>query len=441
MQTVVQQYLVDKRCLEIANKQVLNENNRLLEQIISQDIVNIVVNSSKNMNAYVNVNSSTPMNDFVNYVEMCNKFLELEAELIKQYNMVEKYEYNKLSKSYSQLEQHCIYLELAMQLNQENFQTNNTSVNQTEPTFDQLFYLKYTSVKPSTIASGSKPLGNTKNDRISRPPCSNEKNKVLRLLVPIALNVCLDAESCCPNCFVFGNDQIAKIMGYGDYQIGNVTILRVYYVEGLGHNLFSVGQFCDSDHEVAFRKHTCFVRNLEGVDLLSGSQETNLYTLSIGDMITSSPIYLCGPIRVASVNGKRYILVIVYDYSRFTWVKFLASNDEAPDFNIKFLKLIQVGISHETSVVRTLQQNSVVERRNRTLVEAARTMLIYAKALLFLWAEAVATASPFVPPSRHEWDLVFQPVFDEFFSPPASVASQVLVVEALALVESTVHLP
>ncbi|GJV71938.1 hypothetical protein Tco_1491933 [Tanacetum coccineum] len=61
----------------------------------------------------------------------------------------------------------------------------------------------------------------------------------------------------------FDNDQIAKIMGYGDYQIGNITILRVYYVEGLGHNLFFVGQFCDSDLEVAFRKHTCFVCNLE----------------------------------------------------------------------------------------------------------------------------------------------------------------------------------
>ncbi|GJW33160.1 hypothetical protein Tco_0053192 [Tanacetum coccineum] len=69
----------------------------------------------------------------------------------------------------------------------------------------------------------------------------------------------------------FGNDQVAKIMGFGDYQIGNVTISRVYYVEGLGHNLFSVGQFCDSNLEVAFRQHTCFIRNLEGVDLLTGS--------------------------------------------------------------------------------------------------------------------------------------------------------------------------
>ncbi|GJW54943.1 hypothetical protein Tco_0099028 [Tanacetum coccineum] len=90
----------------------------------------------------------------------------------------------------------------------------------------------------------------------------------------------------------FGNDQIAKIMGYGDYQIGNITISRVYYVEGLGHNLFSVGQFCDSDLEVAFRKHTCFVCNLEGVNLRSGSRETNLYTLPIGDMMASFPICL-----------------------------------------------------------------------------------------------------------------------------------------------------
>ncbi|GJX69377.1 hypothetical protein Tco_0305104 [Tanacetum coccineum] len=67
------------------------------------------------------------------------------------------------------------------------------------------------------------------------------------------------------------NDHVEKILGYGDYQIGNVTILRVYYVEGLGHNLFSVGQFCDSNLEVAFGQHTCFICNLEGVDLLTGS--------------------------------------------------------------------------------------------------------------------------------------------------------------------------
>nr|GEX54079.1 retrovirus-related Pol polyprotein from transposon TNT 1-94 [Tanacetum cinerariifolium] len=273
----------------------------------------------------------------------------------------------------------------------------------------------------------------------------------------------------------FGNDHVAKIMGYGDYQIGNVTISRVYFVKGLGHNLFSVGQFCDSDLEVTFRQHTCFIRNLEGVNLLTGSRENNLYTLSLGDMMTSSPICLlskasktkswlwhrrlshlnfgainnlarqglvrslpklkfekdhlgstcamgksnkkshkpkseditqeklyllhmdlCGPMRVESVNRKKYILVIVDDYSQFTWVKCLRSKDDAPDFIIKFLNMIQVrlkvGISHETLVARSPQQNGVVKRRNRTLIEASRIMLIYAQAPLFLWAEAVATA-------------------------------------------------
>ncbi|GJW44034.1 hypothetical protein Tco_0072833, partial [Tanacetum coccineum] len=90
----------------------------------------------------------------------------------------------------------------------------------------------------------------------------------------------------------FGNDHVAKILGYSDYQIGNVTISRVYYVEGLGHNLFSVGKFCDSNLEVAFPQHTCFIQNLKGVDLLTGSRDNNMYTPSLGDMTTSSPICL-----------------------------------------------------------------------------------------------------------------------------------------------------
>ncbi|GJV19595.1 hypothetical protein Tco_1368615, partial [Tanacetum coccineum] len=83
----------------------------------------------------------------------------------------------------------------------------------------------------------------------------------------------------------FGNDHFGAIMGYGDYVISDSVISRVYYVEGIGHNLFSIGQFCDSDLEVAFRKHTCFVRNLDGVDLIKESRGTNLYTISVDDMM------------------------------------------------------------------------------------------------------------------------------------------------------------
>nr|GFC16196.1 integrase, catalytic region, zinc finger, CCHC-type, peptidase aspartic, catalytic [Tanacetum cinerariifolium] len=94
----------------------------------------------------------------------------------------------------------------------------------------------------------------------------------------------------------FGNDHVAAILGYGDLQWGNILITRVYFVEGLGHNLFLVRQFCDSDLE---RLH--------------------LFHMD-----------LCGPMSIASINGKRYVLVIVDDYSRYTWARFLRSKDEAP---------------------------------------------------------------------------------------------------------------
>ncbi|GJS22907.1 retrovirus-related pol polyprotein from transposon TNT 1-94 [Tanacetum coccineum] len=270
----------------------------------------------------------------------------------------------------------------------------------------------------------------------------------------------------------FGNDNFAAITGYGDYTHGNITICHVYYVEGLGHNLFSVGQFCDGDLEVAFRSKTCYVRNLEGDDLLTGGRDSNLYTISISDMAASSPICLmskatstkswlwhrrlshlnfgtindltkldlvdglpkfkyekdhlcsacergkskkashppklipsnysklellhmdlCGPMRVASVNGKKYILVIVDDFSRFTWVYFLRSKDETPEIIKKFIAQAQLnykakvckirtdngtefknatlkahyeklGIMQQFSIARTPQQNGIVERRN-----------------------------------------------------------------------------
>ncbi|GJU06683.1 integrase, catalytic region, zinc finger, CCHC-type containing protein, partial [Tanacetum coccineum] len=90
----------------------------------------------------------------------------------------------------------------------------------------------------------------------------------------------------------FENDHFGAIMGYGDYVIGDSVISMVYYVEGLGHNHFSVGQFCDSDLEVAFRKHSCYDRNEDGLDLLKGSRGSNLYTISVEDMMKSSPICL-----------------------------------------------------------------------------------------------------------------------------------------------------
>nr|GEZ07651.1 integrase, catalytic region, zinc finger, CCHC-type, peptidase aspartic, catalytic [Tanacetum cinerariifolium] len=86
----------------------------------------------------------------------------------------------------------------------------------------------------------------------------------------------------------FGNNDFAVISGYGDVVIGSMKIKKVYYVEGIGHNLFSVGQFYDKGLEVAFRKSTCFVRNEDGVDLLTGDHSLNLYTTALNEVASNS---------------------------------------------------------------------------------------------------------------------------------------------------------
>nr|GEV69018.1 hypothetical protein [Tanacetum cinerariifolium] len=184
----------------------------------------------------------------------------------------------------------------------------------------------------------------------------------------------------------FGNNDFAVIAGYGDVVIGSMTIKKVYYVKG----------------KIYWKHHkskTAFASNQP------------LYLLHMD---------LCGPMRVESINGKLFVLVVVDDFSWYTWVFFLHSKNEASEVIISFIKKTQVnlqlqvqrvrtdngtefknktlatffnevGISQQFYAARTPQQNDVVKKRNRTLVEAVRTMLTFAKLSLFLWAEAIAT--------------------------------------------------
>ncbi|GJY88484.1 retrovirus-related pol polyprotein from transposon TNT 1-94 [Tanacetum coccineum] len=343
-------------------------------------------------------------------------------------------------------------------------------------------------VNSCTDASGSKPRSNTKKNRISSAKGVNKKKvEHLKTNKSSLKNVNRVDSSISSKCTVvqivlwyldsgcskhmtgdrsrlrnfvkkfigiirFGNDHFGAIMGYEDYVIGDSVI----------------------------SKHSCYVRDTDGVDLIKGSRGFNLHTISVEDIMKSSPICLlskasknkswlwhrclnhlnfgtindlprkdlerakkhthtpktentnlevlntlhmdlCGPMHVQTNNGKKYILVIIDGNSKFTWVKFLRSKDQTPEFVIKFLKQIQVGLNktvryirtdngtelvnqvlteyyesvdifHQKSVLRTLQQNGFVERRNRTLMEAARTILISSKALMFLWAEVFNSA-------------------------------------------------
>ncbi|GJT14569.1 retrovirus-related pol polyprotein from transposon TNT 1-94 [Tanacetum coccineum] len=538
MDAAVQQSSVDKQCLEIAKKELLLENDRLLQQIMSQDVLLTVMNSMSLIGESVNMDRKRK--------ESCDKCFNLEAELLKSQNA-----HNDLLKSYSQLEKHCISLELSIQLNQEIFQKDESCNNQNAleiPIFFENNDLKaqlqdkdtticklkdiiksmrekskeenvnydYCEIETKNVElenSVAKLL--SKNERLCKEinhvkhvfkdqfdsikkthVCTTEhsdslidklnlkcaenkdlkaqiqdkvfvikslKNDLLKVkgkeIVDIAAQI-PSANTIVPGMFKLDLDPLApKLLqnreahiDYLKYTQEQADILRgiellvyvqdtcpnatklsgkkvavtpkrmsrklVYYVEGLGHNLFSVRQFCDADLEVTFRKNTCFIRNLEGVDLLSGSRDTNLYTISLDDMLKTSPtcllskasmtkswswhrrlshlsfacalgkskksshqpkvedtnqekLYLlhmdlCGPMRVASINEKRYILVIVDNYSRFTWVRFLRTKDEAPEAIIKCIKNIQVRLN---ATLRNVQTDNGTEFFNQTLRE------------------------------------------------------------------------
>nr|GEV34081.1 copia protein [Tanacetum cinerariifolium] len=121
----------------------------------------------------------------------------------------------------------------------------------------------------------------------------------------------------------FGNNHIAVILGSGDLKWGNITITRVYFGEGLGHDLFSVGQFCDANLEVAFRRNTCFIIDLDGVYLLKGNRSTNLYTINLYDMTLASPIYL----MARATPTKSWLWHQRLSYLNFDTINDLAKND------------------------------------------------------------------------------------------------------------------
>nr|GEY44254.1 retrovirus-related Pol polyprotein from transposon TNT 1-94 [Tanacetum cinerariifolium] len=354
IEQAVEQHCVEKNKLQDKMKDILKENDRLLEKAISIDIVNIVVNAN------VNYASQSQEKDTV--------IMKLKERLKSLSGNVKE---EKIKKKLKEIEK--INIELDHRV------TKHVAENK---------HLKQT---------------------------CKQLYDLIKSVVQIVLWY-LDS-------------------GCSKHMTGDSSQLINFVQNFLGHNLFSVGQFCDSDLKVTFRQHTCFIRNLDGVDLLTGSRGNNPYTLSLQDMVASSPICLlskasktkswlwhrrlshlnfgainhlarqglvrglpklkfekdhlcsacamgkskkkshkpksedtnqeklyllhmdlCGPIRVESVNEKKYILVIVDDYSRFTWVPVCRiQTDNGTKFVNKTLREYneEVGISHETSVARS----------------------------------------------------------------------------------------
>ena len=182
------------------------------------------------------------------------------------------------------------------------------------------------------------------------------------------------------------------------------SLVKRELVRGLPHMECTHEGLCEACHKGKSKK--------------SSHKGTN--TSAITEPLQWLHMDLFGPVNVMSMSKKRYALVIVDDYSKFTWVLFLHSKDETPQLVIDHVKFIELdskcpvkairsdngtkfknavlndfcadkGITRQYSAPRTPQQNGVVERKNRTLIEAARTMLSESKPLMFFWAETVNT--------------------------------------------------
>nr|GEY44710.1 copia protein [Tanacetum cinerariifolium] len=239
----------------------------------------------------------------------------LAQKLSKQTESVCKKVQTELLQRFAKVEKHSISLELALQKCKEQVKMTQPSVvrqpnaqripkpsvlGKPKPFSDSLerkYFPKTKSVPKANVLEGLlKPITTQTLPRIV-------KKAIVQLIIFIVDSGCTkhmtgNLKLLCN--FVekflgtihFGNDQFAPILGYGDLVQVNVTINRVYYAKGLNHNLFLVGKFCDANLEVAFRKSTCFVRDLQGNDLLVGNRGYDLYTISLQESTSTTPLCL-----------------------------------------------------------------------------------------------------------------------------------------------------
>nr|GEX04734.1 retrovirus-related Pol polyprotein from transposon TNT 1-94 [Tanacetum cinerariifolium] len=467
MELAVEQHCEEKNKFQNKMEIVLQENDRLLTQVLSVDIVNIVVHDNE---------KSACLN--VDVCELCAQAKDTVILKLKE-------KLHSLSGDVN---------EIKVKREVEEIETLNIELDHKEKV------LVITALK-ETISNlkGKKVV----TEAVSLNPIDHELLKIDVALLARKLLYSRKTKAAnkkVPVC----NSTISKSLVANKLEPNN----------SWGSSTFNVPSLL-IDYRLSKLSSVCAMGKSTKKTYKPKSEDTNQEKLYLLHMD------LCGPIRVESVNGKKYILVIVDDYSRFTWVQFLRSKDETPNFIIKFLKMIQVrlkvpvhhirtdnvtefvnqtlrdyyeevGISHETSVARSPHQNGVVERRNRTLIEAAYTIenlgklqpkadieifISYAptkKAFRIYnrrtrrivetihvdFDELIAMASeqislgpalnemnpatlssgpvqksshstPFVPPSRNDWDLLFQPMFDELLNPPPSVYNQAPKVIAL----------
>ncbi|GJW09991.1 retrovirus-related pol polyprotein from transposon TNT 1-94 [Tanacetum coccineum] len=402
--------VLDNKNLTIEKKNLLIKNDCLIAECLEKDICSIVLTSD----IVVPPSSNCLCEDLRSACDREHtKVLELEAEVLKQQKMV--IESEKRSCDQQALETDRIQLKdtiTSLRIQLDGLKVENVSLQR-------------------------------RYDELSR----RNTHTLLRYTEKHSALILHNIQSCKPS----------------DWQVpkGSLVVQIVLWTQA--HLILSPVHFVDRRLEVAFRQHSCHIRNYDMVDLLKGSRTTNLYSISLNDMMSASPVCLltkasstkswlwhrrlnhlnfgtlnelarndlvrglpmlkydkdhlcpscqlgkskkashplkaentntevlhtlhmdlCGPMRTESINGKKYVLVIVDDYTRFGWVRFLRTKDETPQEIEKFIVKTQRALNATVRFVRT---DNGTEFVNKTLDGWFESV-----APLFLWAEVVATA-------------------------------------------------
>nr|GEV65954.1 integrase, catalytic region, zinc finger, CCHC-type, peptidase aspartic, catalytic [Tanacetum cinerariifolium] len=315
----VTQNVVDRKHDEIERKNLLIVNDNLIAECLSKKVFYVATSSELNVARFTEMHVANTI--------IKARCLELEAELsnlrdttiiIMTQNDLFRAENRKIKQQYKELYDsikitRAKHIEQAPALTTEN-------VNLKAQILNNVNSVRKDHVKPTVLAPGKyvidvepipSRLRNNREAHVDYLRHLKESVETIREIVKEAKVIVLwYLDSGCSKHMTgdrsrlmnfvkkfieivrFRNDHFGAIMGYGDCVIGDIVIFRVYYVEGLGHNLFSVRQFCDSYLEVAFKKHFCYVRYTDGVELIKGSRGSNLYTISVEYMMKSSSICL-----------------------------------------------------------------------------------------------------------------------------------------------------
>ncbi|GKA46558.1 retrovirus-related pol polyprotein from transposon TNT 1-94, partial [Tanacetum coccineum] len=218
----------------------------------------------------------------------------------------------------------------------------------------------------------------------------------------------------------FGNDNFGAIIGYGDYVIGDSVISKVYYMEGLGPNLFSVRQFCNSDLEVAFRKHS-FPRSPQQNGVVERRNCTLMEAARTMLIFSKALMFLwAAAIATACYTQNRSLI-----HTRHNKTLYELVHDKKLDLTFFRVFGALCYPTNDSEDLGKLQPTTVIgifvgyaPSRKGYRIYNKRTMILKPGQISLGFVPNPFPATPYVPPTNKELEILFQLMFDEYLEPP-----------------------